>query len=77
MEAATETSLIIEQITDILSRLPEEKVKETADFVSFLAQKDQKYRAFVERILEIEKEPIITCTSVEEVIKATLDADGD
>jgi hypothetical protein len=71
MGTSRETGLVIEQITVILSHLPEEKIKETAEFVSLLAENDQKYGAFVKRILEIEKEPVITCTSIEDVINAT------
>lgn len=68
----------IDNLRDMLCHLPQNKVQEVYDFVSYLLEKERKHKAFEKRILEIEKnsDPI-RCSSVEEVMEAIRNAAVD
>ncbi|MBI4689289.1 MAG: hypothetical protein HY754_03335 [Nitrospirae bacterium] len=68
----------IDNLRDMLCHLPKNKLQEVYDFVSYLIEKDRKHRAFIKRVLEIEKNPdTIRCSSVDEVMEAIRNADVD
>jgi chorismate mutase len=59
----------IDHIKEMLEELSEERLTEVMDFVAFLREREQKHRAFEERILKIEGESdTIVCSSVEEAM---------
>ncbi|KJJ83500.1 hypothetical protein OMAG_002636, partial [Candidatus Omnitrophus magneticus] len=45
------------------------------EYVAFLVEKEKKHRAFVERILNAEKEPSVVCKNIKELMQAIDDAD--
>lgn len=63
----------IEYIKEMLSRLSEKRLQEVSDFVAFLLEKEQKHKAFVERVLEAEKQPTIIYESVDDAVRAVFD----
>lgn len=68
----------IEWISKTLPELSAERIKETADFVSFLIEKEHKHKAFVEETLAVIANPdYITCNTAEEVMNAIRNADDD
>ncbi|MDA8215412.1 MAG: hypothetical protein M0Z64_09085 [Nitrospiraceae bacterium] len=68
----------IEYIKDILSQLPESAVHEVRDFAAYLADRERRRKALVERVLKAEKEHnSVMCTSVEEAMQAILTYQDD
>ena len=68
----------IEDIREILLNLPVETVREIRDFAFYLADRDARRKALVERVLKAEKEPdTVTCHSAEEFLQAIESADDD
>jgi hypothetical protein len=68
------------QLTDlyeILQKLPNQRINEVRDFVSFLWEKERRKKAFANRVIEAEKGPFIDCCSVEEVMEAIRNAQDD
>jgi|GEM_PF-6371353 len=56
----------IDSLKEILLKLPEDKIQAVYDFAVFLNEKEEKRRAFVNKILEAEKEPKTVFNSTEE-----------
>lgn len=68
----------IELIKNILSGLPKSALHEVRDFVAYLADRERRRKALVERVLKAEKEPdTVKCTSPEEFIQAIEQAEID
>jgi len=67
----------IDNIREMLAKLPESTLEEVNDFIAFLLDKERKRMAFVERILQAEKEPTIKFDTPEEAMKAILNAPED
>ena len=66
----------IEHLKDILSQLPESAVREVKDFAAYLADRECRRKALVERVLKAEQNPeTIRCASQEEFIQAIMSAD--
>lgn len=63
----------IEHLKDILSQLPESAVREVRDFAAYLADRERRRKALVERVLQAEQEPPIRFESVEDAVKAVFD----
>lgn len=63
----------IEHLKDILSQLPESAVREVRDFAAYLADRERRRKALVERVLKAEQEPPIRFESVEDAVKAVFD----
>jgi len=55
---------------EILQKLPNQRINEVRDFVSFLWEKERRKKAFANRVTEAEKGPFIDCCSVEKVMEA-------
>jgi hypothetical protein len=68
----------IEQIKEILPLLPETALHEIRDFAFYLADREERRRALVARVLKAEQEPdTVTCRSAEEFMKAIESAEDD
>ena len=68
----------IEHLKDILSQLPESAVREVKDFAAYLADRERRRKALVERVLKAEKEHnSVICNSAEEAMQATLNYRDD
>lgn len=66
----------IERIKDILSKLPASAVHEIRDFAAYLADRERRRKALVERVLKTEQNPdTVRCGSPEEFIQAIESAD--
>lgn len=61
----------------MLLKLPKKRIQEVRDFIGYLVEKEKKHKAFVQRVLEAEKEPSKVFDSVEEAMKAILDETED
>ncbi|MBF0537234.1 MAG: hypothetical protein HQL03_03170 [Nitrospirae bacterium] len=59
-----------EQIKEAVAQLSPESILVLQDFVAFLVEKERKYNAFVQRVLDAEKEPVICFESAEEAFNA-------
>lgn len=70
-EAAV-TNPDIQRIIEMLPVLTPERIKEAADFIAFLTEKQRKYQAFVEEILAAEQEESLTFDTVEEAMEAIM-----
>lgn len=71
------TATRINNIREMLEKLPESALEEVNDFIAFLLEKERKRKAFVERILRAEKEPTVKFDTPEEAMKAILNAPED
>ncbi|MFN3395635.1 MAG: hypothetical protein ACK4Z9_02415 [Thermodesulfovibrionales bacterium] len=61
----------IDEIKEMLGSLSEDALKEVRDFIAFLAEKERRRKAFVERICKIEAESdTVTFDSVKEAMEA-------
>ncbi|MBF0517900.1 MAG: hypothetical protein HQK97_12475 [Nitrospirae bacterium] len=61
----------IERISEILQRLSPQRVKEAADYIAYLAEKERKHKAFVEETLDIIANPDdLTFDTVDEAMEA-------
>lgn len=60
----------IKLITGMLPELSPLHIKEAADFISFLAEKERRHKAFVEETLAAEMEPALTFNSAQEAFDA-------
>ncbi len=68
----------IELIKNILSRLPKSVLHEVRDFAAYLADRERRRKALVERVLKAEQEPdTVECKSPEEFIQAIEQAEID
>jgi|GEM_PF-962777 len=68
----------IEHLKDILSLLPESAVREVKDFAAYLADRERRRKALVERVLKAEKEHnSVICNSVEEAMQAIYNTPDD
>ena len=68
----------INDIREIIANLPVETVREIRDFAFYLADRDARRKALVERVLKAEKDPdTITCHSAEEFLQAIESADDN
>jgi hypothetical protein len=63
----------IEVIKNILSMLPKSALHEVRDFASYLADRERRRKALVERVLKAEKEPGIEFEKTEDAVKAVFD----
>ncbi len=69
-EAAV-TNPDIKRINELLAELSPERVKEAADYIAYLAEKERKHKAFVEETLDIIANPdYLTFDTVEEAMEA-------
>jgi hypothetical protein len=61
----------IEDIRGILANLPVETVREIRDFAFYLADREKRRKALVERVLKAEQQhDSVLCTSVAEAMQA-------
>jgi hypothetical protein len=68
----------IEHLKDIVSQLPESAIREVRDFAAYLADRERRRKALVERALKAEQNPdTVECRSPEEFIQAILNAPDD
>lgn len=68
----------IELIKNILSRLPKSALHEVRDFAAYLADRERRRKALVERVKKAEEEPdTVECKSPEEFIQAIEQAEID
>jgi hypothetical protein len=68
----------IELIKNILSGLPKSALHEVRDFAAYLADRERRHKALVERVLKAEKEPdTVECKSPEEFLQAIEQAEID
>ena len=68
----------IEHLKDIVSQLPESAIREVRDFAAYLADRERRRKALVERVLKAEKEHnSVMCNSVEEAMQAILNYQDD
>ncbi len=68
----------IERIKEILPMLPETALHELRAFTDYLADRERRRKALVERVLKAEREPdSVICNSVEEAMQAILNAPDD
>lgn len=68
----------IEQIKEILFNLPEPALHEIRDFAFYLADRERRRKALVERIRKAEENPdSIICNSVEEAMQAIYNTPDD
>lgn len=63
---------VINNIEDMLKRLPDDKITEARDFIAFLLEKQKKHEAFVAETLQAEQEPTIKFDSVDDAINGIL-----
>ncbi|MBF0607631.1 MAG: hypothetical protein SFH39_15080 [Candidatus Magnetobacterium sp. LHC-1] len=68
-----DTTACREYIKAAAVQLSPESILVLQDFVAFLVEKERKYNAFVQRVLEAEKEPLICFESAEEAFNAIFD----
>ena len=67
----------VEQIKVILSQLPESALHEVRDFAFYLADRERRRKALVERVLKAEQTPdTVECKSPEEFIQAIEQAEA-
>lgn len=72
------TTTKIDNINELLAKLPEDALAEVRDFTAYLHDRERRRKAFAERILKIERESdTIECNSVEEVMQAILNAEDE
>lgn len=71
------TMIKIDTIREMLSKLSDSALEEVSDFIAFLLEKEHKRKAFIERVLQAEKEPTIKFNTPEEAMKAILNAPED
>ncbi len=68
----------IEYIKEMLPRLSETALHELRAFTDYLADREKRRKALVERVLKAEQEPnTIVCNSPEEFVQAIMDADEE
>ncbi|MCX5810460.1 MAG: hypothetical protein NTX36_14015 [Proteobacteria bacterium] len=64
-------NVAISDIHEMLPKLPARRIQEIRDYISFLVEKEKKHRAFVKRVLEIEKNSdTVVFNSAEEAMEA-------
>ncbi|MBF0337404.1 MAG: hypothetical protein HQL05_06185 [Nitrospirae bacterium] len=68
-----DTTAYREYIKAATVQLSPESILVLQDFVAFLVEKERKHDAFVQRVLEAEKEPLICFDSAEEAFNAIFD----
>lgn len=66
----------INRIKEILPTLSDEAVREARTFVDYLADRQRRRKALVNRVLKAEKETPIRFKTVEEAMKAIRDEAG-
>lgn len=63
----------IDNIKEILARLPENSLAEVRDFAAYLLDRERRRKALEERVLKAEKEhDSVICNSAEEAMQAIL-----
>lgn len=68
----------IEHIKEVLPLLPVTALHELMAFADYLADREKRRKALVERVLKAEREPdSVICNSVEEAMQAILNAPYD
>lgn len=68
----------IEYIKNILSRLPESVVHEVRDFAAYLADRERRRKALVDRVLKAENQhDSVICLTPEEAMQAILNYQDD
>lgn len=68
----------IENITGILTALPESALHEVRDFAFYLADREKRRKALIERIKKAEGNPdAVICNSVEEAMQAIYNTPDD
>ncbi len=74
----TTTTKEIENIKEILAALPESALHEAKTFVDYLADRERRRKALVERIRKAEENPdSVICNSVEEAMQAIYNTPDD
>ncbi|QWR77175.1 hypothetical protein [Candidatus Magnetomonas plexicatena] len=65
----------IEHIIEVLPELPPERVKEAADFIDYLADRERKHKTFVEETLAAAANPEkVTFENSKALIKAAMES---
>ncbi len=68
----------IEHIKEVLPLLPVTALHELMAFADYLADREKRRKALVERVLKAEREPdSVICNSVEEAMQAILNTADD
>ncbi|MBF0593326.1 MAG: hypothetical protein HQL02_14695 [Nitrospirae bacterium] len=62
-----------EQIKEAVSQLSPDSILVLQDFVAFLIEKERRYNALIQRVLDAEKEPVLCFESAEEAFNAIFD----
>jgi hypothetical protein len=63
----------INEIDEMLQKLPPKQLREVRTFVSYLIDKERRRKELVERVLKAEQEPPIRFKTVEDAVKAVFD----
>ena len=73
----TTTVTKIDNIKELLARLPEDALAEVRDFTAYLLDRERRRKALEERVLKAEQEPTIVFETAKEAMQAILDEAKD
>ena len=63
----------INEIDEMLQKLPPKQLREVRTFISYLIDKERRRKELVERVLKAEQKPPIRFKTVEDAVKAVFD----